>query len=450
MSEDCLYVNVFTNNPDKNAKMPVIIYIHGGGFTVGSSAACIGNALCSLHDVVLVGIQYRVNALGFFSTGKDTPLPGNIGLLDQVLSLEWTRDNIAAFGGDPENVTLLGQSAGAASVHMHITSPLSRGLFHKAISSSGSGTNLPLVKEDMSAERAQFLEALNITETDPAKIIEQLKELPAQKIVDVQFDTPGKQLFVPTVDGKFIPKHTTQLLKEKSFAPVPYITGVNFTEEGSLLTLDFEEGFADGLSRERGISLAKEELIVAGIPTNKVDQVLEALIEVYKNEYGMDKYFWSKLVSNILADNNFVVPALNTAKAHSDVGNATYVYLMSQQLRMHHDKEYGKGVKQRPDFCVADHSDDLNFTFGNAFVDAPIFNESKFSDEEKTLSKQWMSMLCNFAATGNPNTADCETWKKFDSKSQHYLSLKHPMSTESCMMQNRVDFWTKTVPEMLL
>uniref|UniRef100_A0AAR2KMR9 Carboxylic ester hydrolase n=1 Tax=Pygocentrus nattereri TaxID=42514 RepID=A0AAR2KMR9_PYGNA len=138
MSEDCLYLNIYTpSKPGEDAKLPVMVWIHGGGLTLGSASMQDGSVLAAYEDVVVVVIQYRLGLLGFFSTG-DEHAPGNYGLLDQVAALQWVQENIHSFGGDPGAVTIFGESAGGISVSLQILSPLSAGLFRSAIAESGT------------------------------------------------------------------------------------------------------------------------------------------------------------------------------------------------------------------------------------------------------------------------------------------------------------------------
>ena len=139
-SEDCLWLNVYTTNTTPNLK-PVLVWIYGGGFSAGTaSKQAYSPEYMMDHDIVMVSIQYRVGPYGFLSTG-DEAAPGNYGLLDQNLALKWIQQNIAKFGGDPNQVTVSGHSAGSASAHMHMLSPMSKGLVHRIISLSGTGVN---------------------------------------------------------------------------------------------------------------------------------------------------------------------------------------------------------------------------------------------------------------------------------------------------------------------
>ncbi|NXY84530.1 SASB hydrolase, partial [Alcedo cyanopectus] len=137
VSEDCLYLNVYTPSSTENEKLPVFVWIHGGGLVLGAASSYDGSALAAFDNVVVVTIQYRLGIVGYFSTG-DKHARGNWGYLDQVAALQWIQENIIHFGGDPLSVTIAGESAGGVSVSALVLSPLAKGLFHKAISESGT------------------------------------------------------------------------------------------------------------------------------------------------------------------------------------------------------------------------------------------------------------------------------------------------------------------------
>ncbi|NXH13107.1 SASB hydrolase, partial [Bucco capensis] len=138
MSEDCLYLNVYTPVcAEKQKKLPVFVWIHGGGFVFGAASSYDGSVLAAFENVVVVAIQYRLGFVGYFSTG-DKYARGNWGYLDQVAALQWIQENIIHFGGDPRSVTIAGESAGGISVSALVLSPLAKGLFHRAISESGT------------------------------------------------------------------------------------------------------------------------------------------------------------------------------------------------------------------------------------------------------------------------------------------------------------------------
>ncbi|XP_035905878.1 venom carboxylesterase-6-like [Anopheles stephensi] len=180
-AEDCLYLNVYTRSIDPSARLPTIAFIHGGGFTFGTSSKYRPDHI--LHQrVVLVTFNYRLGPLGFLST-EDDVIPGNYGLKDQVTALRWIRENIHTFGGDPKTVSLVGYSAGSASVHLHYLSPLSRGLFSSGIGHSGTALN-PWTMAEQSTEKAKQIGALlSCPARKTQALLDCLRKVPAQDIV---------------------------------------------------------------------------------------------------------------------------------------------------------------------------------------------------------------------------------------------------------------------------
>ncbi|KAJ8961877.1 hypothetical protein NQ318_021495 [Aromia moschata] len=234
-NEDCLYINVFI--PDTNEeKLDVVVHIHGGGFAVGSGLDYLDPKYVMDRDIVFVTFNYRLGALGFLST-EDPIMPGNNGLKDQVLALKWVQQNIASFGGDPNSITLNGFSAGAASVHLHYFSPLSKGLFHRGWSMSGTATNDWAISIN-AAERAKNLATLvGCPSSDSKNLVECLKTRPASLLLQKTkhlAELPLITIFAPTVDNMtkkpFLLDHPRKLLLEKNVLDVPWITSVTRNE----------------------------------------------------------------------------------------------------------------------------------------------------------------------------------------------------------------------------
>ena len=211
-SEDCLYLNVWTQGCDAN-KRAVLFYIHGGGFTTGSGAiGCLeGTPLAARGDVVVVTINYRLGAFGFLTLrdATDGKLPGTgaEGIADQIVALQWVRDNIAAFGGDPDNITIFGESAGSASVCALMASPGAKGMFRRAICESG-GAHVGRKRDESAATAKALLERLGIADA-PQKAL----DLPFEDILNAQIDltnNPPKGSpalgFGPTIDGEILPQ----------------------------------------------------------------------------------------------------------------------------------------------------------------------------------------------------------------------------------------------------
>ncbi|KAJ9577652.1 hypothetical protein L9F63_005732, partial [Diploptera punctata] len=186
--EDCLYLSVYTPQIDKNDLLDVMVYIHGGGWFAGAGSNHLPMYFMD-KDVVLVHFNYRLGPLGFLST-EDSVCPGNNGLKDQVAALQWVKENIAAFGGNPDSVTIFGESAGGASVHFHVLSPASKGLFHRAIAQSGTALCPWAVAPPGSALKnaKKLASLLNCPNQNSSTIIECLRKKDAEKIIATDED----------------------------------------------------------------------------------------------------------------------------------------------------------------------------------------------------------------------------------------------------------------------
>src|ERR1700693_2082739 len=236
-SEDCLSLNVWTPGLD-GARRPVMVWIHGGGFTIGAGSQEIydGSVLARRGDVVVVTINYRLGPLGFLRlcdiTNGRIPSTGNEGLLDQIAALRWVRANIAEFGGDPDNVTIFGESAGGMSVGALLAMPFARGLFHKAIAQSGScDTVSSVTRANRTAERV--LSKCGVSADD----VEAIRALPVAQLLAGVFGpdgkTPDRELgmaYQPVVDGTLVPRELIDMVAQGSASGVAVMVGSNLEE----------------------------------------------------------------------------------------------------------------------------------------------------------------------------------------------------------------------------
>lgn len=239
ISEDCLSLNVWTSAKDAAAKLPVMVWIHGGGFMAGASSEPRQDGeMLAKRDVVVVSMNYRLGIFGFFVlpelvTESDRKAAGNYGVLDQVAALEWVHRNIAAFGGDPANVTIFGESAGSFSVSALMASPLAKGLFHKAIGESGAAFSSSALPFEPLAARAQK-DSEFAGSSLGAQSLKELRALPAQKILDAssKAEAHGPR-FAPDIDGYFLPEQVSAIFAEGKQSDVPLLAGWNH-DEGSI------------------------------------------------------------------------------------------------------------------------------------------------------------------------------------------------------------------------
>jgi para-nitrobenzyl esterase len=307
-SEDCLSVNVWT--PDPAGRRPVMVWIHGGGFRQGGGAHLLYDAapLSGRGDVVVVTLNYRLGALGFLA---HPDLGANHGLLDQIAALRWVRDHIAAFGGDPGNVTIFGESAGATSVALLTVSPLARGLFRRAIAQSGAGVAASM---DSASRRAEELAAA-VGVDDVAA----LRDVPVDALVDGQAAVERRSrlpfAFVPTVDGVVLDGRPLDARALGAAADIPMILGTN-VDEWRL--------WAPGDPRSR-------DLDDAGL-TRRVERTFGAgaddVITTFRRERAArdESTAPNALWFAIETDRFFRAPVLADADAHANHQPATFVY----------------------------------------------------------------------------------------------------------------------------
>uniref|UniRef100_A0A4W5KFP6 Carboxylic ester hydrolase n=1 Tax=Hucho hucho TaxID=62062 RepID=A0A4W5KFP6_9TELE len=397
VSEDCLYLNIYTPvKPAEKTRLHVMVWIHGGGFAIGSASAYDGSALAAYQDVVVVLIQYRLGLLGFFSTG-DKYAPGNMGLLDQVEALRWVQKHIHNFGGDSKSVTIFGESAGGVSVSLLMVANL-----------------------------------FGCESTNTEKIADCVKKLTADHITNIQ--KQNQMLFFGvTVDGQFLSKSAMEISQNHEMHKVPFMTGANDNEVGWLLAKLFAPpGWEDGVDR------VKVMPIMAMLYPDPKDQwITELIADEYLGTSGSrvkNRDGFTELVGDIM----FTIPALQTANFHRDAGVPVYMYEFQQTPSML--------KKMRPGFVGSDHGDELMFVFGFCFTSCVIMDGCTEKDEQ--LSRIMMSYWGNFARTGSPNGAGLVPWPQYGQEG-HYLGIGLEQVPGQHLKRDRFTFLTQTVPEKL-
>ncbi|KDR18975.1 venom carboxylesterase-6-like [Zootermopsis nevadensis] len=461
--EDCLYLNVYT--PDLLPKVPleVIVNIHGGGFFSGTGASYAWGPQYLLDkDVVLVTFNYRLGALGFLSTA-DNIAPGNFGLKDQVAALHWVQNNIAAFGGNPNCVTIFGQSAGGTSVHLHILSPLSAGLFHRAISQSGTALNAYAWPTDslFLARRQAAYVGCN-PDDNTADMVACLRRVDGKTLVDSGdnfklWSIDPLDVFVPAVEhgpDAFLPANPFDIIESGQFTRVPWMAGV-VTEEGLI----------------RGASILTNRTLLEDL--NQHLPVLgPRLFEINKSAVGRDEivaYIWDRMVRfylgnqstitdssergflNMLSDRAFIHGVHKSAQLHHRAGHRDlFLYHFNYRGLYSFTSVFANTTK---DFGVS-HCDDLIYMFRQPL----LFPDWPPGHPDLQISEMIIQLLTDFAKYGHP-TPDIKQWESgaSDEKAVNniiwdpVLSGKHLNYMELSagpnvtMKQNwfkqRMDFW---------
>ena len=389
MSEDCLYLNVRTGNLGAETKQPVMVWIHGGGHQFGSSDFNYyqDNALAN-KGVVLVTINYRLGAMGYMahpaiSAADPNGVSGNYGTLDQIAALQWVKDNISAYGGDPDNVTIFGESAGAWSVTELMASPLATGLFHKAIGQSGSSSyHMGQIEGDGVGWPSGYstgqkvAEALGLT----APTAKQLRAIPAQDLQDIITEEISEG-FHHIRDGYVFPENVGVAFAKGRYNKVPMLFGYN-SDEGTLFfpndpqptvwLPDTTPGTAEDLTAQ----LSK------AFPTEAAN-----LVALYK----LDTDF-AEGGTQMMGDEIFGVNIRYVARQNEAQGEDSYLYYFS---RIPPSKKQTLG---------AFHAAEIPFVFGSY---EPILGQS---DEDKALAELMQNYWVNFARTGNPNGDGLPGW----------------------------------------
>lgn len=428
MSEDCLYLNIYAPaHAHEGSNLPVMVWIHGGGLMTGMASMYDGSLLTVNEDLVVVTIQYRLGVLGFFSTG-DEHARGNWGYLDQVAALRWVQQNIAHFGGNPDRVTIFGESAGGTCVSTHVVSPMSQGLFHGAIMESGVAL-LPYLIADTSEMFSTMVAKVSGCEAmDSEALVHCLRAKSEAEILAIN---KVVQMVPAVVDGEFLPRHPKELLASEDFRPVPSIIGVNNDEYGWTIPLVMgTTQMIKELSRENLQAILKKTTAQLMLPLECSDLLMEEYMGDIEDPKTLQAQF-----TELMEDFMFVIPALQVA--HFQCPHApVYFYEFQHQITFLKDI--------RPPHVKADHGDEIPFVFGYFFWDM----KTDFTEEEKLLSRRMMKYWANFARHGNPNSEGLSYWPVMD-HDQQYLQLDTQPAVGRALKARRLQFWTKTLPQKI-
>ncbi|XP_078689312.1 carboxylesterase 5A-like [Branchiostoma floridae x Branchiostoma belcheri] len=451
-SEDCLYLNVFTTAlGTKETGLPVLVWFHGGGLSFGTGALYPGTALSAHQDLVVVTVNYRLGAFGFLSTG-DEHAPGNYGLLDQVEALKWVRDNIQSFGGDPESVTIAGQFGGGVSVSYHLLSPVSSGLFRRAISHSGVATTFP--HAEYVKPHNEFVSQAKAVECKRhAKKTEHILEcLRSKESDDFVTSRKGEILArcLPSTDGTFLTDSPRNLLKKREFTKVDYLLGVNSAEFGhvlpSLMSTEFGKG--KSLKEVTTILIGYANILYGG--AKRLAEMHEVLKKEYLSELSRDPREVEKVFTDLQSDTLFIAPTADMADRMAAAGANVYLYEFRHRLSFHRWGTKSSG---------AEHGDELPLLFGVPFMTFSdpnnSGNELSFTEEEAGLSLDMMAYWGNFVRTGDPSNPagapeprDLPTWPAYTPDVTAYLKLDVTSSADVGLRRRQVTLWNKILPEM--
>lgn len=392
MNEDCLYLNIWRPagiTPDN--PLPVFVWIHGGGYYTQTGNNYDGSALATAGSgMIVVTINFRLGLLGFLNV-LGSELKGNYGMLDQVAALKWIQDNIAEFGGDPNRVTIAGQSSGAASVALHLMSPLSKGLFHQAIL-QGGGVTSPFTAYNSKDPNygKQYLEKLNCISGD---ILPCLRSKTAEEFLEVTDSFSGanlgKDLPIVTVDGHFLPEEPSLLLSQGRLQKVKTIIGVN-KNGGSMASWKLQSKAAGQTIDHAVFQKAVHESLL--VQNGENDKIRRAILHKYTNHTDPD--FQESIEGNwqrLVGDSWFVAPAIKLARALAAAGVPPFFYYFTHRAR----------YSVYPESYGVTHGDELPYLFGAPYkAMAPLPLASKYTELEKGLCQSVAEAWVNFVTFG--------------------------------------------------
>jgi para-nitrobenzyl esterase len=423
MDEDCLTLNVWT--PGLDGQRPVMVWIHGGAFRTGtgSSPMYSGANLATRGDVVVVTINYRLAIFGFLHLES---LEGaNFGILDQIAALEWVRDEIASFGGDPDNVTIFGESAGGKSVEAVLAAPASKGLYRQAIAES---TYSPRMEPEVGLEVARPLLdqlKLDVGDADALRALPQGELLLAQQLVQEAQMAAGTAAvgtgFAPIVDGEVLPKHPIDAIAGGQIADVPLLLGTNLDENKLFGALIPEQRDLD----EPGLV----HRLASIVPGGEDAAVVQRAIEVYRNarESRGEATTPSDLWFAISSGNTFRYHSTRLADAQSAHQAATYMYLFTWQ---------STGFEGVLGAC---HALELPFVFDN--WDNALADIAGPGPKARALTAQMQDAWLAFAKTGDPNHEGLPPWTPFDAKRRATMILGEQCAMQAAPMEPERLFW---------
>ncbi|KAL6437219.1 hypothetical protein ACFW04_005044 [Cataglyphis niger] len=473
--EDCLYLNVYTPRIPYSEtplliahRYPVMIWFHGGGWLTGAGhSEFYGPKFLLDHDLVLVTINFRLGPLGFLST-EDLECPGNLGLKDQQQAMRWVQENIVSFGGDPNRVTLFGESAGGASVHYHMINPISQGLFHRGISQSGNFYNPWTLTPPESAKEKAIILGRNLScNTDTsAELIKCLRTKDATEIIgtDRLFQhfgycpmIPFKPVIEPKHAGAFLTEHPLISVKQGRLVDIPWMTGTT-SEEGTLkvpgiygrdqgehvkklnndfdniapLSLFYEEryGIRDRQFRDE-ISAKIRAFYFGNKDIDQSDEARFKVIDMYSDAWF--NHGTHEAIKDFIA--NQTSPIYYYYFAYK--GSASFSWIFGDT-----EKNYG-----------VSHADELQYLFP---VGEQLFKDTELSKEDHKIINIMTELWYNFANSGNPTPKVTKLiplkWKPVKTNSLEYLYIGNSTNVimEKNLLWERMMFWNKLTHQMKL
>ena len=462
MSEDCLHLNIFSPPDASPARIKkVMVWIHGGGFMSGGAELYIPSKMVTDGDVMVVTIQYRLAGFGFLSS-MDSALPGNMGVKDQLLALQWVKNNIRQFGGDPDDVTIFGESAGSASVSALALTPGAKDLFTKAILQSGT-VLAPWAIARKSREtfylitkRTGFYNPWD-TVTYHQNAVNCLKTKTAKEIVDahpeygVDYGDSSEGYFDQTplalvVDNDFFPKAPVDLLKDRDYLQRngvldrSYIMGIT-DNEGIIATMFVEKENHGNLTSASTMSALIRSIVRGYLPFPVASEDLNPVDFLYTFPRDSEGNTPLQKFIELHTDDSFTIPLMLFARAVVDASPATpvYMYLFDSEPKLKDRSGPIRGTN---------HGMDLLHQFEFNFEEIKVLYFYADPDPVKfpIISRAFKRYITDFEKTGKPAPGIPSAWPQFDRRNEKYLAISSKPEVRERLFAQRVSLWTEFLP----
>ena len=457
--EDCLYLNVHIPWKYVKENLPVMVYIHGGGYLDGGGDN-YGAKYFMDEDVVFVTINYRLGALGFLSTG-DEVVTGNMGMKDQVMALKWVQDNIRAFGGDPHRVTIFGESAGGSSVHLHMMSPMAKGLFHRAILQSGAGSCPWALKpsELVLQDTKRLGELLKCPTDSSVELINCLKQSEAKDVIQAQtkfkkWNNDPIVTFAPIVEtalpgkSQFLPDTPSSLVKQNNYNKVPIIAGIN-GDEGLVIhsvAIMSNEVLVNDLN-ENWNTIAPITFMYENLFSNEdLNSVSEKVKTFYFDGKPVSQLTFQNL-TNLYSDVVFVNGIINDVLLLAKEVD-TYLYILKFIGEFSCSSYFGT-----TEIFGTAHGDDLQYFFNMKAYSSEV--EYSVNSPSGQFSQNIVKLWASFAETGKPTKTwgSVERWNPISKeeaagiKPLKFLELNSNLSIVNSPFKERIELWNSIFKE---
>jgi len=450
--EDCLYLNIYTPTLTRStnpfALKAVMLWIHGGGYTIGSGSD-YDPVYFMEKDVVVVTFNYRLGALGFLTFGNDLA-SGNLGLRDQQLAIQWTRNYIQNFGGDPNKITIFGESAGGGSVHAQVLSHLNQGLIHGAIAQSGTILNLPVAARP-EREAVKVAKRFNCSSNNlDEEMLDCLQEIPAQELIEgtalKESDVfSGNVLsFYPVVDhfssNPFMPVHPLEALKTRTYNEVPFMSGTT-KEDGALYTMIWWD-VLEQIEENWDIIGPRILQIMKG--GNDIDEEARRMAQIVKKYYtGADFTQENKdSLTAMFGDAIFLAGDQKAVSLMSEGSAPVFNYVLTYTGS---NSAASLFTDSEEDFGVV-HGDDLQFLFQSQLFEGALGGNLTFTEDDTKMIDLMVTYWSNFAKYGNPSPfrdAIGANWTPVRPGQKNYLDLQLEPSMKKNFAAERMLFWER-------